>query len=129
MTRYLIDLHEPVHTCPADPVQSHPIDTRRTIVTVTPGGPCLKPVTIRCADRTVLVPCRHGRPVSRQCARCVPVIGIRHHTITDLGYQHPAPTPPPPSGYAADPCPVCRTPVAAFLRVHLLCGTARTARP
>jgi hypothetical protein len=127
VTIYLIDVHETVHTCPGEPVVSHPIDTRRTIVAITPGGPCQRPATIRINGAAVTVDCRWQRPAYEQCPACQHIVWTRTTTTTDLGYHHPDPQPAPPSGTADDPCPSCHTPVAATLRdgVHLLCPSPR----
>lgn len=120
MSIYTIDVHHRVHTCPGNP-DPHPYDTRQTIVTVTPGGPCQAPVTIRSGDTVTTVDCRLHTPADRQCGPCRTTTWTRTTTITDLGFQHPTGITPAANGLAADPCPICHTPVAAFLGVHLLC--------
>jgi hypothetical protein len=125
MTIFLIDVHETVHTCPAEPAESHPIDTRRTLVSITPGGPCRQPAIISLGDTTAVIPCRLRLRTNRQCVACRHTIWIRTTTVTDLGFQGATGMTLPPPGYAAKPCPYCHTPVAAYLGVHLLCGPNR----
>lgn len=125
MTIFLVDVHEFVHTCPANRTVTHPVDTRHTLVSITDGGPCTQPAMISLGDDTAVIRCRLRVASDRQCPACRHTVWTRHTTITDLGYQHPTDTMPVPTGYAADPCPYCRTPVAAILGSHLLCGPVR----
>jgi hypothetical protein len=88
MTAVQVDVHHVTHTCPADP-ESHPYDTRRTIVAIAPGGPCRRPVTIRSGDTTAVIDC--GRHVSREqrCPAC-PITVIEHAvTFTFTGHHGP----------------------------------------
>jgi hypothetical protein len=125
MSIYLVDVHVVTHTCPADP-NPHPVHTSRTIVHVTPGGPCRTPITIGCDDGTTMqLPCGRREPRERQCDACRTVVTER--TIT---FEHdPTPVlrgqPLAPSGYAKHPCTVCAQPLAAILAPtgrHILCA-------
>ncbi|WFE29651.1 hypothetical protein O7623_10880 [Solwaraspora sp. WMMD791] len=69
MSIHLVDVVQVLHTCPADP-QPHPYDIRRTLVHVTPGGPCRAPVTIRCGNTTTTIDCGRHRPAAHQCGAC-----------------------------------------------------------
>ncbi|MEH1011724.1 hypothetical protein V6U90_01150 [Micromonospora sp. CPCC 206060] len=80
MTIYLVDIEHVTHTCPAQP-DPHPYDTRRTVIDVTPGGPCRTPVTIRCGNTTVQIPCHRHEPAERQCGACRTIVIER--TITN----------------------------------------------
>ena len=93
MTIYAIEVEHLVHTCPGNP-QPHPVDTRRRIVHVTPGRPCLTPVTIGDGDTATTIACGRHEPYDRQCANCRTIITIQKVTVRDLGYQGPAPTQP-----------------------------------
>jgi hypothetical protein len=66
---YLVVVQETLHTCPAQP-EPHPVDTTRTILTVTPGRACLTPVTIHCGQTTALIPCGRHRPADMRCGNC-----------------------------------------------------------
>jgi hypothetical protein len=126
VTTYIVDVHHCMHICPADPVP-HPIDTQRTIVAVTPGGPCQTPATYRFNDTTYTVPCKDRRRSDRQCPACRTTIWTRTVTTCDLGVVERDPNRiPAPSSSDTIPCPVCDTPVVRFLGVHLLCGTRIT---
>ena len=92
MTAVQIDVHHLVHTCPANPDEPHPYDTRRTIIAIAPGGPCRRPAFIRSGDAFLAVPC--GRRVARdqRCPACR--ITVIEHTVTFTfmghhGPQHP----------------------------------------
>jgi hypothetical protein len=132
VTIYLIDIHDITHTCPADP-EPHTIDSRRRIVHVTPGRPCLTPVTIHSANDVATIPCSRNEPSERQCANCRTIITVRHHTAEFRGYQGPEPkTARPATGIAPHPCDVCHRPLAAVLADsgrHILCQPRRTPRP
>jgi hypothetical protein len=124
MTIYLVDVHVLTHTCPADP-EPHPVRTSRTVVHVTPGGPCRTPVTLHCHDATTIqLSCGRREPRERQCDACRTIIIERTVTVE----HDPTPVrrgqPPAPSGYAKHPCTVCGQPLAAILAPdghHLLC--------
>ena len=90
MTIHAIHLHRLLHTCPANPHEPHPYDTRRTILATVDGGPCRTPVTIRCGTTTVTVSCGRHAPAERQCPACRVV--VTEHTITDefVGWHGPA---------------------------------------
>jgi hypothetical protein len=93
MTAVQVDVHHYTHTCPANPDQAHPYDTRRTIVAVAPGGPCRRPVTVRSGDTTAVVDCGRHAPAEQQCPACR--ITVIEHTVTFThtshhGPQHPA---------------------------------------
>lgn len=92
MTAYQVDVHHYTHTCPANPDEAHPYDTRRTIVAVAPGGPCRNPVTVRSGDTTTLIACgRHVLPEQR-CPACRITVIERTVTFTFMGHdgpQHP----------------------------------------
>lgn len=79
MTIHVIAVHHTTHTCPAD-LEPHPIDTRRTVLAVIDGGPCRTPVTIRCGNTTVEIPCGRHEPRERQCGACR--IIVTEHTVT-----------------------------------------------
>jgi hypothetical protein len=84
VTIYLVDIDQYTHTCPADP-EPHVVDTRRTVVHVTPGGPCRTPVTIRCGTATVTIPCGRHEPAHRQCGACRTIVTERTITTRHLG--------------------------------------------
>lgn len=86
MSIYAVAVHHYLHTCPAS-AEPHPIDTRRTLVHVTPGRPCTRPVIIRCGAVSVTVPCGRHEPVDQQCGSCRTMVTVVSVTITDLGYQ------------------------------------------
>ncbi|SCG61252.1 hypothetical protein [Micromonospora halophytica] len=79
MTIHLVDIEHIEHTCPNHP-DGHPYDIRRTLVHVIPGGPCRTPVTIRCGDTVVQIPCHRHEPATRQCGACRIIVTER--TIT-----------------------------------------------
>jgi len=122
---YLVDVHVVTHTCPAD-AEPHPVSTARTIVHVTPGGPCHTPVTLHDHDGTTIeIPCGRREPHDRQCGACRTVVIERTVTIE----HDPTPVrrgqPPAPAGYAPKPCTTCGLPLAAVLAQtgrHLLCA-------
>jgi hypothetical protein len=86
MSIYAVEVFHLIHTCPGnhDP---HPVDTRRRIVHVTPGGPCRTPIVF---DNGVTIPCVRREPYARQCVNCRTIIRILKVTSRDLGYQGPA---------------------------------------
>jgi len=122
MTIYQVDELHHTHTCPSDP-QPHPFSIQRRIVAVTPGRNCLTPLTVRCGDRRVTLPCPRREPYDRQCASCRTVITVRRVTTHHLGAeQHPHGT--VPSGLADHPCALCHRPLAAVLAhvgAHVVC--------
>ena len=93
MSIYAVEVFHLIHTCPADP-DPHRVDTRRRIVHVTPGGPCLTPVTIGRGDTATTIPCARHEPAERQCANCRTIIRVLKVTSRDLGHQGPAPVQP-----------------------------------
>jgi hypothetical protein len=98
MTSIQIDIHHLTHTCPADR-DSHPYDTRRTVLAVVPGGACRRPVTVRSGDTTATIACHRHVPRDRQCPACRITV-VEHAITTEFtghGPQHPHPT----SGVAA----------------------------
>jgi hypothetical protein len=99
MTSIQVDIHQRIHTCPAE-ADPHPYDTRRTILAVLPGGPCRQPVTVRSGDTTATIACGRHVPRERQCPACRVVV-VEHAITTEFlghhGPQHPHPT----SGVAA----------------------------
>ena len=126
MTIYRVDEHALTHTCPGNP-ESHPYNTVRTLVSAIPGPPCLTPVTIRCADTVVTLPCSRRLPHDRQCKNCRPILTIGQSSSHYTGYDDPVPA-TVPGGLAAEPCTACGEPLAAILARHgrhLLCGPAR----
>ena len=124
MTIYLVDVHDDIHTCPAD-ATPHVIATRRRLVSVTVTGLCQAPVTIRIAGVTTTARCGRHEPYDRQCVHCRTVVWTRYYTITDLGYQPGVPGIP---DTGTKPCRYCGTPVAAFLDAHILCTPAAGRR-
>jgi hypothetical protein len=89
MTAVQIDVHHYTHTCPAEPDQPHPYDTRRTIVAIAPGGPCRQPAFIRSGDAFMAVPCARRVPRAQQCPACR-IITIEHAvTFTFMGHHGP----------------------------------------
>ncbi|WBB65759.1 hypothetical protein [Micromonospora sp. WMMD812] len=80
MTIHVVDIEQVTHTCPAFP-DAHPVDTRRTVIHVIPGGPCRTPVTIRCGTVTATIACHRHEPADRQCGACRLI--VTQHTITD----------------------------------------------
>lgn len=84
MTIVLVDITHTTHTCPAHH-QPHPYDTRRTVIDITPGGPCRAPVTIRCGNTTTRIPCHRHEPAKRQCGACRTI--ITEHTITTRPHE------------------------------------------
>ena len=92
MTAYLVDVHHLTHTCPADPDTEHRYDTRRTIVAVSPGGPCRRPVTVRSGDATAQIPCGRHVPRDQRCPACRTIVIEHQVTVTFMGHhgpQHP----------------------------------------
>jgi hypothetical protein len=79
VTIHVVAIHHTTHTCPADP-DPHAVDTRRTVLAVIDGGPCRAPVTIRCGDTIVEIPCGRHEPRERQCGACR--IIVTEHTVT-----------------------------------------------
>ncbi len=88
MTIHVVDITRTLHTCPADS-DPHPVDIRRSILAVIPGGPCRTPVTIRCGTTTAVIACGRHKPADAQCPACR--ITVTEHTITDtfVGYHGP----------------------------------------
>jgi hypothetical protein len=130
VTHYVVDIHHRTHTCP-NGQHPHPVDTRRTIVSHEPGGPCTRPRTIHCGDQTVRVACGRAVPAAQQCSACRVTVTVRHTTTTDLG-PVARNLPPAPTGVLKDPCPVCGGRVSALFEDtgrHLLCGPIRQAHP
>jgi hypothetical protein len=106
VTHYVVDIHHHTHTCP-NGQQPHPVDTRRTIVSHEPGGPCTRPKTIHSGDQAVRVACGRAVPAAQQCPACRVTVTVRHTTTTDLG-PIARNLPIPPAGPSRDhPCPVC----------------------
>ena len=92
MTAIQVDVHHITHTCPANPDEPHPYDTRRTVIAVAPGGPCRRPVTVRSGDTATVIAC--GRHVSREqrCPACRITVIEHAVTFTHTGHhgpQHP----------------------------------------
>jgi hypothetical protein len=89
MTAVQVDVHHYTHTCPANPEEPHPYDTRRTIIAVAPGGPCRNPVTVRSGDTTAAIDC--GRHVAREerCPACRITVIERSVTFTHTGHHGP----------------------------------------
>jgi hypothetical protein len=122
VTRYIIDVHEVTHTCPADP-NPHPFDIRRTVVEVVPGGPCRNPTTVHTRSGPLALSCSRARPWYQHCDACRVTVTVRNTTRHHTGPYRP-PSESYPSGYAPDPCVVCGQPLAAVLAAsgrHLLC--------
>ncbi len=99
MSIYRVDEHRITHTCPADPTP-HVIDIRRRIVHVTPGRPCLTPVTITSGAVTATVPCGRYLPARRQCGHCRTIITTGRITTEHRGHN-PACTGPDTGGAVA----------------------------
>ena len=126
MTAYQVDVHHFTHTCPADP-EPHPYDTRRTIVAVVVGGPCLGPVAVRSGDTITVIACGRHVPRDQQCRACRITVIEHAVTFTHTG-PHTRASRPMPTGLAAEPCRVCGQPLAAVLAdhgTHLLCQPRR----
>jgi hypothetical protein len=128
VSHYVIDVHHRTHT---DPVsgQARVFDTRRTVVTVEPGGPCTRPARIAVNGRTVTVACARAVPAGQQCPACRTTITVRHVQTTNLGPI--TPTVPGPSGRLERLCTVCALPVDAALAAtnrHLLCHPPQRRR-
>ena len=122
MTIYAVSVHHRTHTCPAD-TDPHPVDTTQQVVHVTPGGSCLTLAVVRLADTTVTIPCGRRYPHHRQCPACRIAVTTQAVTVEHLGHTtgHHSPA---PTGHAAQPCTVCRRPLAAVLADlgrHILC--------
>jgi hypothetical protein len=120
MTIYAITEHHDLHTCPADP-QPHPWMITRTLVHVTPGRPCLTPVTIRLANTVATIPCGRHNPTNRQCGNCRTVVTTIAITAIDHGDYQPPLQPAAPAGPAYHRCLACGAPVVAALKRHILC--------
>jgi hypothetical protein len=126
VTIYQVDEHHRAHICPADP-QPHTITIERTIVHITDGGPCRTPVTIRCGNRTVVIPCGRHEPAHRQCAACRVIITTGTVTVEHLGAVSRtgvAITREPAVAFRDLRCDVCNEsldPVLANTGRHLLC--------
>ena len=88
MSIYAISRHERWHTCPADP-QPHLFESTQQVVHITPGRPCLTPVTIRCGDTVVTIPCGRHDPYYRQCGNCRDIVTVLSLT-TELVTEDPA---------------------------------------
>jgi hypothetical protein len=125
VTIYAVAIDHRTHTCPADP-EPHTYDTRRTVVHITPGGPCRRPVTIRCGATTATLPCGRNRPAGQHCVACRTIV-VEHTITARYDGQHgpeallPAPAAP---ALAARSCRYCGDPLAAGLACrgrHLLC--------
>ncbi|RZU72024.1 hypothetical protein EV384_0363 [Micromonospora kangleipakensis] len=86
MTIYLVDIEQVMHSCPAH-TETHPFDIRRTLVDVTPGGPCRAPVTIRCGDTVTQIPCHRHEPAKRQCGACRVIVTERTITTRTLATE------------------------------------------
>ena len=126
MTAIQIDVHHVTHTCPADP-DSHPYDTRRTVLVTVPGGPCRRPVTVRSGDATAVIACARHVPRDQRCPACRITVIEHAVTFTHTGAHTPAST-PMPTGLAPEPCRACGGPLAAVLAdhgTHLLCHPRR----
>jgi hypothetical protein len=89
MTAYLVDVHHLTHTCPANPTEPHPYDTRRTIIAVTPSGTCRRPVTVRSGDTTALVDCGRRLPREQRCPACRTTVIEHTVTFTHTGHHGP----------------------------------------
>ena len=89
MTIHVVDINHLTHTCPAWPDEPHPYDTRRTIVDITPGGPCRTPVTIRCGQVTTTIACHRHEPADRQCGACRLIVTTRRITEVFMGHHGP----------------------------------------
>ncbi|MEV1145192.1 hypothetical protein [Micromonospora sp. NPDC049799] len=87
MTIVIVDIVQVLHTCPAEP-EPHPYDIRRAVVDVIPGGPCRAPVTIRCGNTLIQIPCHRHEPAKRQCGACRVIVTER--TITTRTPEVPA---------------------------------------
>ena len=99
MTIYAVDLHIRIHTCPADPTP-HPVEIQRRIVHITPGGPCLTPVTIHSGPTTATVPCGRHASADRQCGNCRIIVTIHAVTVEHLDNDQEPATPAPIAGEA-----------------------------
>ena len=92
MTALQVDVHYLTHTCPANPDEPHPYDTRRAIVAVAPGGKCRRPVTIRSGDTTAVIDCGDHLPHEQRCRACRTTVIEHAITVTFMGHhgpQHP----------------------------------------
>jgi hypothetical protein len=85
VTIYAVEVFHLIHTCPGNP-EPHPVDTRRRVIHITPGGNCRNPITF---DNGVTIPCGRREPYARQCAACRTIVTIQKVTSRDLGYQGP----------------------------------------
>ena len=88
MTVITIDLYEAWHVCPAN-LEPHAVSRSRSIIDITPGGPCRTPVTVRVGDVVREIDCRRHEPTERQCVACKPLFIIPKTVHTDLGWQGP----------------------------------------
>src|SRR4051794_33726646 len=92
MTAVQVDVHHYTHTCPANPDQPHPYDTRRTIIAVTPAAACRNPVTVHCGDTTAVIDCARHAPRDQRCPACRITVIEHAVTFTHTGHhgpQHP----------------------------------------
>ncbi|MGK5681347.1 hypothetical protein [Actinoplanes sp. URMC 104] len=87
MTAVQVDVHHRTHTCPANPDEPHPYDTRRTIVAVNPGGACRRPVTVRSGNTTALIACARHVPRDQRCPACRITVIERTVTFTHTGHH------------------------------------------
>jgi hypothetical protein len=87
VTIYAVEVFHLIHTCPGNP-EPHPVDTRRRIIHITPGGPCRNPITLG----ATVIACGRHEPYARQCAACRTIVTVQKVTTRDLGYQGPQAT-------------------------------------
>ncbi|GIH10304.1 hypothetical protein Rhe02_83710 [Rhizocola hellebori] len=83
MTTYYINVRQYVHRCPAEPNRHHVIQRQQTIVATTPGGPCLKPISVQGQE----FPCGRIAVYENQCAACKTQVVVNHVDTIDLGFQ------------------------------------------
>ncbi|MEO3820992.1 hypothetical protein [Plantactinospora sp. B24E8] len=83
MTIHLVDLVHVLHTCPANPAP-HIVDTRRSLVHTTDGGPCRAPVTIRSGTTETEIACGRHVPADQQCPACRVTVMERSITTVNL---------------------------------------------
>ncbi len=100
MTIYAVDVLYLLHTCPGN-AEPHPVDIRRRIVHITPGRPCLTPVTITSGAVTTTVPCGTIRRTKDQCGPCRTIITTGTVTTEHRGHHTLAGTGPNTSGAVA----------------------------
>nr|WP_221377690.1 hypothetical protein [Actinoplanes polyasparticus] len=91
MTAVQVDVHHHTHTCPANPAEPHPYDTRRTIVAIAPSGTCRNPVTVSCGGTTAVIDCRRHVPREQRCPACRITVIERTVTFTHTGHHGPQP--------------------------------------